>query len=913
MKDWIGLGVQQPRRVLATMLLLSVLMAAGLFDFSSDGLSLRLDATVQPLLARNDPALAVFAYSQAQFGSDEMVIVALRGAQPVLHPQTLEVLEQLHRELAAIPGVRQVSSLHNAALAREIDGGTEVWSVPVWLQRFALPPDELTRDLIAHPIFGRNLISEDGLVAGLILSLNARGSGDALHDGVTQQILQTADRIAAQHPAQAAQIWVGGPGVVAAASVDAIARSYQRMLPALLLVMGGLLAYAFRSRRAVAVPFMIILLSELWTLGLMGWLGHELNMITVIVPPLVMTLGLAYSTHFFATYYEFAPRFAQQPQVLVALSLRRIAFPMLLTGITTICGFAGLMISPLPAIRQFGLYSAFGVAASVVLALSAGPAVLSLLPGPRRIRQPKALEKIFAVLSHLLMRYRLSILFLGGLTAVLALLAASQIRVGSNFVKDFPADARVRMDHEAIDQALGGANVFNIVIRADLNDAFVQPDMLSALADLEQWLQAQPEIGSVMSLMDALRQIDVALGGLPGEFQLPDRPSTIKQMFVLGGGPEMHAVVDPRFRGTNLIVRASADDSFALAGLVARIEQRLARLPHPMRADVTGDSVVVAHTLAKIGEGQIISLALSLLAIYLVLMVVFMSVRSAAIALLPNLLPILVYYGALGWFGVPLSPTTSLISCIVLGIAVDDTIHYLTRFNTLARRSGDETAATAMALRDVLRPVTLTTIALVLGFLIMTGSELRNQVQFGALAAFTMAVAWLSDVTFTPALAARLRIVTLWDLLRLDLGARPDEAIPLFHGLNQYQARTFALLAQERNYKAGSVLWRQGDDSDDMYVVIHGRLDVWLERDGQRHLLTTLGRGDVIGEGGFFRQTRSATVTAQLPSRLLQFSAGDLDRITRRRPLLGARVLRNLNQIQAERIARLSHQVAPPA
>jgi CRP-like cAMP-binding protein len=204
----------------------------------------------------------------------------------------------------------------------------------------------------------------------------------------------------------------------------------------------------------------------------------------------------------------------------------------------------------------------------------------------------------------------------------------------------------------------------------------------------------------------------------------------------------------------------------------------------------------------------------------------------------------------------------------------------------------------------VLRPVSLNTIALCLGFLSFTGGGLHSQVLFGALSAFTLAVAWFMDITLTPALGSYMRIVTLWDLLRLDLGKSPQHTIPLMNGLSLRQARIFALLSRIEKYKTGDRVIKEGDWARDMYVIVDGELQAWVDRDGDRLELSTMGRGAVLGEAGFFGQRRTANVDALSPARLLRFGSEELERLRKRYPRIAATVFRNLNRIQAERLAR---------
>jgi hypothetical protein len=319
--------------------------------------------------------------------------------------------------------------------------------------------------------------------------------------------------------------------------------------------------------------------------------------------------------------------------------------------------------------------------------------------------------------------------------------------------------------------------------------------------------------------------------------------------------------------------------------------------------------VLLSRTVDRISSGQAWSLLAALVVIWGILAALFTSLRVGALALLPNAAPVAVYYGALGLFGVPLNPSTSLIACIALGITVDDTIHYLTRFNAEVRRSADEVNATFRTLAAELRPATFTFLVVCAGFLVLTTSELSNQAQFGWLGAATLAIAWVFDVLLTPALFSGIRVVTLWDVLRLDLGARPQDEVPLLRGLSLRQARVFALLSEIRELRAGEALIREGDPGRDLFLVIQGELSAWVDRDGARLELSRMTRGDVIGEVGMFARRRSANVDATTDAKLLCFDDADLERLTRRYPRIATRIYANLSRAQATRLARATERV----
>ena len=415
---------------------------------------------------------------------------------------------------------------------------------------------------------------------------------------------------------------------------------------------------------------------------------------------------------------------------------------------------------------------------------------------------------------------------------------------------------------------------------------------------LQRWLEAQPEVGNTASIVDYLTQLNRQLRGRD---ELPESTAVARQLLLFAGGEPVRRYADSLYKTARIEVRATVDASRDVGALLERLQARIDGLPRTLEAEVTGQSVLVNATLEQIARGQVQSIATAFLIIYMILAALFSSFRMGLIALVPNALPVAFYFGILGLLGIPLDSTTSLVACIALGIAVDDTIHYLVRFGAAARRAAHETQGALATLRAIVRPVTLTSLALCLGFLVLTTSELGNQVIFGALAASTLGVAWVVDVTVTPAITAGAKVVTFWDILRLDLGPQPQRAIPLFEGLSARQARVFALMMDIRTISAGDLLMKEGDVGvNDVYAVLEGELKVSVDRQGESVLARTATRGDLLGTFGYYTKRRNATVHAVSDARLLRIEERDLEELLQRHPRIAGRVFKNLGQAQSD-------------
>jgi predicted RND superfamily exporter protein len=906
---WIPYLARHPRGLLVAVAVAAVAAAALCVDVRTFKPRLRIDPSAEALLPAYDADRAVLERLRRTFGDEDPVIVAVRLVPTVFTAGNLDKIAALHDRLRTLPGVRGVFSL--ASAPNPLASG-EALTVTSFTEQARADPAHLARlpaQLATNPLYRGSLVSRDGTVAAFVLSLD---DGDAAR--YAREDFSARIRAAAAAVVPGAPVWITGTVPVRAATAKALSHTLALTVPAVFILVALLLLAAFRSVRVLFAAVLTVGVALLLTLATAAALRMDFNLVTAIVPALVAAIGLSYSIHLLAAYFLSRSMIPQAaPSVRAEWVMKRIAVGLTLSATTTIVGFLSLLLNPLPAIRAFAWLSTLGTLYVGFLTLSFMPALLNALGCSRQA--PPFGQRLFAALGKRLARfdtrYRVPIIAVAVVLIPLDLWFATRIRAGTEFIQGFSAKAQVRQDFEAINRAFDGANLVQILVETHVNDALADPALIHPLERLEQWLGQQPEVGSAVSYIDHLKVLNRALNDDdPAYFAVPDSAAAVKQLLVFGGGQALHHLVDPRFSSAVITVRIKVDDSIAIGDFLARLDGKLRALPPPLVAQATGSTVLAVRAVNAIARGHLASILIAGVTIWALLSVMFYSMRAGFIATLPNVVPVCVYFGTLGLLHISLNPTTSLIACIVFGIAVNDTVHFLARFNADAREQGSETGAIASALAAVLRPITLATAALCLGFLAFTASELKAQVQFGWLSAWTLFCAWIADMLLTPALGSKLRIVTLWDLLRLDLGVSPQHTIPLFSGLSTRQARLFALLSRMEEVPAGTRIIRQGDYARDIFVILDGSVEVLVERDGERKRLATLGRGAVIGEAGFFGQRRTAHIDTLTPVRLLRFDSQDLERLRRRYPATAATVFRNLNRIQAERIARMTALVS---
>ncbi|MCG6937006.1 MAG: MMPL family transporter [Gammaproteobacteria bacterium] len=898
-----------PKLIIGFVFSLFLLAIFQIYNPYTGELHINVDPSEKSLLGPQHEGWEFYQLARRTFGNDETIMLVV-DADDVFSPQAIDLISRLTDRLSKVPGVHGVVSLTHALTIRTTGYGMDI--APIMEMAPVTPEDyeELRSNVLANPLIANTLISKGNDTTAILVNLENNDAPDFLG-----QVKTAIDAIIREEAAGGQVSITGGP-LVKLATVEIILNDLVTFPPLITLVMMVLLWLLLRNVASIFIALITVIISVTWTVATITALGYSLNIITALVPPLLMIITLSYAMYVISDF-----RLSAQRRLMGddrnAADQHKGWLPILLAGLTTATGFSSLYLSDLIAIREFGLFSVIGVIYATILALTFTPALLDLLQ-----RQSFLMTKFQPVVKvtqfdHIINRvalfdakHRISIFIIAGMVFIAGVAAMPYLRVGTEHITNFDPDSEVRRSFEHANDKLNGINPFNIVVQSQIPNAFKEPANLKAIESLQQWLESQPEIGGVTSLVNYIKFVNRAFNDNDPDFdKIPDSRKTIGQLLFFAGSDDTDRLVDPSYRAINILIRANVIDSDKVSSLVTRINTRLEQLPDHMVARATGNPVLMNQVIQDIMWGQVESIFLTLAIVYIILSSLFLSFKIGLIALIPNILPVVVYFGTLAITGISLNPATSLIAPMIIGVAVDDTIHYFANFNRVAKIHHDPEKATVITLGLTGRPMTYTSLVLCIGFLILTTSDLRMQAQVGVMASFSLLVAWMSDFFVTPALCSRMRIATLWDVLTLDLGERPQDTIPLFKGLSGFQARVVVRLASIREVESGNQLIEFGQPGKEMYTVIDGRLEASIENEGKKIKLGEFGRGDTFGEAGLFFATRTANVDVIEDARLVCITLENLEVLKRRYPGIAAQLFSNLNKILSMRLAHTNQRL----
>ncbi|MCP4623474.1 MAG: MMPL family transporter [bacterium] len=891
MFEWI---LHRPLIVILTTAAITALFAWQLPNIS-------FKTSVYDLQIDDLPETARYNDFKKLFGSDEIIRIVIKSGN-VFDPITFRKIELLGEAAAKIEGVRRVISLPGIKKAVDVSGN---WSM-----------DKFHAMVSKAELFRRNLISTDGQTTALTL---------ALKNGVDPQRVVQGVRLMLEEAPLDLKLYQIGVPLVSEALARFTEKDFFRLPPITFLIIAIILFFLFRKLQYILIPLACVGLALVWTLGLMAFLKIPLSMLTMIVPVFLVAVGTAYCLHIMSEYLVNIKE-ADSPFDATCKTFANISLPTLLAVLTTVIGLGSLLVNHITAIREFAIFSCFGMVSIFIIVLTFLPALLSFIPLPakRAGRQSDPNPFFASVIDKIVdlnLKHQKIVLSIIGVGVLLCLIGIFRIQVETNPVGYLKEDAPVKRNFIDIYQDLSGSFPINIAMDGSTADFFEIPKNLADIARLQEYLDTLKGVDKTLSFADYLKLVNFVLNRFePDYYRLPQEGFEVRMAInnfktILGEDIFSRFMIADLSK-TNIILLTHLSSSRKFLQLrektLAFVKQNFSK---DLKWEVTGLGMVIAASSQQLTIGQIKSLSITMILVFGIMFILFMSVKVGLIAILPNLFPIIINFGIMGWLGIELSMATSLIASIAIGLAVDDTIHYLVRYNREFKKDLDDKRAIRDTLHHVGKPIIFTTITLCAAFSILLFSSFKPTAIFGVLMMITSLSALIGDLILLPSLIQHVELVTLWDLIRLKLGEEPRMGIPLFNGLSRTQVHYILMAGSLNKIEAGGTLFHKGDVSDTMYTIISGTMDVYdpvSQKDSDPTsknliLINQLKTGDALGEMGFLRSVpRSATVMATSPVELLQIDWKMIKRLQWLYPPTAQKFFINLMGITCDRLENLT-------
>lgn len=746
----------------------------------------RIDNSYEAFFAVGDPTYRNYLTYRDDFGSDEvsyLMYEAPDAADGVFDLAVMEKIASLTEVIEnEVPFLYEVTGLANAELVTPTEEGIEIREVWRDFPHTREGMLEARAAFLAKPQYVGALVTPDGRFGAISIDMDRTSTDpperirldpeaeklDALDNLYPQVTSEKIEEIVARPEFAGLRFYHSGdvPLNTAYNRIIEHENGFLQMISSA--VIGVVLALFFRSIVGVLGPLLIVQVAVIATVAFVVLAGWKLDMMFGSVPNLLVTVGVAEAVHILVEFRMLFQRLGDRREALVR-TLYLVGAPCLLTSMTTAVGFLALSVSPILALEHMAIYSAVGVVLAFALTMTLLPALLSFgrrTPKPRATGAARGGEWLVRGLTAVAawnVRHRRAVLVGFAAISLLSVAGIAQLRVDSNWLNDFSDRVPLKGATTRIDEVMGGMSNLVYVFDTGREDGIREPEVLRAIERVQRESERHEFlVKKTYSIVDIVKDLNQSFhDGDPAYHVIPDDRALVSQLLLLyetSGGDEVQEWATTDFSRANLELRLRIAPISLTDELVQQIDAYLAANPTPgVEVELTGIGALWLELLDYIVRSQIESFLLAFALIGAMMCFIFRSLRTGMLSMIPNVWPILLTLGAMGWLGIPLDYNKIMIASVAMGIAVDDTIHFISRYHHEFEVSGSYREALTAAMTDVGHAVFVTSLVLVLGFLVNLFSVLDASAQSGMLLAATIAIALLADLLLTPALVLTLQ------------------------------------------------------------------------------------------------------------------------------------------------------------
>ncbi len=722
---------------------------------------LKVDNSMEVWFADKSAQWKKYKKFQQQFGNDEFIVIALES-DDIFTKEVLQKIDDLTRRLEKIKYVSQVTSLTNV---EHIKGDDGMLSFSTLVPQIPSDPSELLAlkaIVLKNALYRGNVISSDGRTTGIIIRVQEQSKGINLQRELTDKIYALLNK---ESEGGLYQFYVSG-SVINTGENDRNTSTDSIVLYTLSFAFMILILYLIHRRAIyVIISLTVVTIANIWIHGIIVLAGSTYNALMSILTSLVMVIGIADSVHIIASYKSHLLKL-QNSQEAARRAFCQMAVPCIFTSITTAGAFSCLLITNLKVLRLFGLYASIAMILALLTNLFLVPIWLSYLKvdASNMARQKQSnpiLKWLMQRTAGINQKYVKINIALAFTIFFVSFTGIVKIETNSNDLLNYREAHPFRVATEFIEDKLTGLLTLDIVITGQA-DSFKDPKVLKKVEALEKYTGSLTAVQKTFSIVDYLKEMHKMIqDGSENFYQIPDTKNQVAQLLFLGeDSRELSDYVDTSdYSVARINGRMSWLDNNELKSVNDQINQKARALFAPLgiQAEVSGIIPIYLNWCDYLVESQIKGFSLSLLAIFLMFAVLVRSFKLSLIAMIPNVIPVFLTLGVMGWAQIYLDKSTVIYSSLAIGLAVDNTIHFISRLQYLFAKYGKYEVAITETLNSVGVPITITSVVLFCGFIIFLVHSFMPSVYFGILMAITMVAALIATLFVLPALIKVLK------------------------------------------------------------------------------------------------------------------------------------------------------------
>ncbi len=738
--------------LLATLLFVLAAATGGRFiEFTND---------YRVFFSEDNPELLAFEQMQDTYTkTDNVLFVVAPKDGNVFSNETLQMVEEMTEASWQIPYSTRVDSISNFQRTEAFEDDLLVEDLVIDAQSLdASQLEKIKTVAMNEPLLIGKLVSAKGHVTGVNTRVELPGKALTEVPEVANYARQVADQFREAYPEH--EIYITGLAMMNNAFGESSQNDMQTLVPLMFLVIIISLGILLRSFSATFAVVVMIFSTILFAMGIFGWLGWKLTPPSASAPTIIMTMAVADTVHLLVTFLHNLRQGQDRKQAMQG-SLRINLQPIFITSITTAIGFLTMNFSDVPPFHDLGNTVAIGVMFAFVLSITALPALMMILPIKSKIQKQSEL-KAMNNLAEFVIAKRKPLLIVMGLFAVVVIAFMPNNKLDDQFVEYFDTSVDFRNDTDFASQNLSGIYTMQYSLQAKESGGVSEPAFLKQTDKFTQWLHTQPEVMHVQSITDTFKRLNKNMhGDDQSYYRLPESRDLAAQYLLLYElslpyGLDLNDQIDIDKSQTRVTITLENLHTEEMLEIERRVSGWLTENTD-IEFTVADPNLMFAHIGKRNVNSMLMGTSLALVLISFILVFALRSSRIGLISLAPNLIPAGMAFGFWGMAVGQVGMSLSVVAGMTLGIVVDDTVHFLSKYLRARRENNmNEIEAVRYAFNTVGVALWVTSFVLVAGFIVLAQSHFSINSDMGAMAAITIGVALVMDFLFLPPLLMKL-------------------------------------------------------------------------------------------------------------------------------------------------------------
>lgn len=744
--------------VIAVPIMVSAMVALGSKNFGFEG-SYRI------WFGEESQYLINYDNFKATFGTDDIVLITFKDEGGIFNKKALGTIERITEKLWQTKYVARVDSITNYQYVHASKEDPD----DILVDDFIEEADELNQKeleakqrIATTDVQTKNLvISEDGKTAVILARMVP------LPDEATDmyfEIRELIEDILEKETGRTAyKFYLNGGPIINTEFVTIAKRDSALIVPIVTVAVILFLIIVFRKLSGSIIPILVVMFTYMAVLGVQFMLGFKLNNITANLPVFVIAIGIADAVHVYWVWL-FVRRHGKNNYESIHVALKKVFLPAFLTSATTFVGFISLAPTPVVPIKTLGIASASAALVAFVLCMTFLPAMLAILnPKVKRTfdkeldiysEEPPEFAKKY---SAFIMKHDLKIILITVALSVILALGLFRVQVDSEITRYFREDSYLSKTIKFIQDNITGPMTFEIVVDSQQNGGIKEPEFLKTVDRFyKAYTENTEEVRHMGSLLDVVKRFNKVMNGdVEAFYTIPNNKNLIAQYLLLYAlslpqGMEINDRMDVTERFFRITSTINLTSSVRSKEMIKWIEEWWENTPY--RADVNGINPIWTYLTLDITRTLIISMSLAIVLVVLVLLVAFRSLKAMAISIAPTVLPLALVIGMMGWLGIYLDVGIAMAGALIIGVAVDDAIHFLVKYREARKLGKSVKEALEYTITFAGAAIVFTTIVLSLAFSIFVFSLFKPNINLGIVTAAALTIALIADLFMLPAM-----------------------------------------------------------------------------------------------------------------------------------------------------------------